>query len=133
MTFQESRNVFGPEALSRFTHILEEVMVELIGDGVPPTLVRSIETRTRLSQKLLGFARFWWTDTQIKQLLLRTFRNEISARKYASAWGMADSQTRAENVLEHTDSREVIRTAYLGVDKSEAVWRKAVRTSRAQD
>ena len=50
MTIQDSRIAFGPEALSRFNQLIEEVMVELIGDGVPAALVRSIETRTRLSQ-----------------------------------------------------------------------------------
>jgi hypothetical protein len=28
-------------------------------------------------------ARFWWTDTQIKQLLLRALRNEASASRIA--------------------------------------------------
>jgi hypothetical protein len=87
MTIQELRTAFGPESLTRFTRILEEVMVDLIGDGIPAVVVRSIETRTRLSHMLLGFARSWWTDTQIKQLLLRALRNEISARKYATASG----------------------------------------------
>jgi hypothetical protein len=125
MTFQESRSAFGPEALSRFTHILEEVMVDRISDGVPPALVRSIEMRTRLSQMLLGFARFWWTDTQIKQLLLRKLRNEISARKYATPSG---GKALPESVRPDADGRPAIRSAYLGVDKSEAAWRKAVRS-----
>jgi hypothetical protein len=100
MTIQESRSAFGPKSLSRFTRILEEVMVDLIGDGVPAALVRSIEMRTRLSQRLLGFARFWWTDTQIKQLLLRALRNEISAGKYATAAGV---QTGADSVEQDAD------------------------------
>ena len=37
--------------------------------------------KTRLAQRLFGIARFWWTDTQIKQLLLRTLRNEASASR----------------------------------------------------
>ena len=72
------RIAFGPKALSRFTQIIEEVAVEVVGDGV---LVRSTEMRTRLAQTLFGLARFWWTDTQIKQLLLRTLRNEASASR----------------------------------------------------
>jgi hypothetical protein len=121
VSFQESRIAFGPEALSRFTLILEEVMVDLIGDGVPAALVRSIEVRTRLSQRLLGFARLWWTDNQIKQLLLRALRNEISAGKYAGV------QAAAESVQQGAPGRSAIRSACLGVDKSEAVWRKPVR------
>jgi hypothetical protein len=121
VSFQESRIAFGPEALSRFTLILEEVMVDLIGDGVPAALVRSIEVRTRLSQRLLGFARLWWTDNQIKQLLLRALRNEISAGKYAGV------QAAAESVQQDANGRLAIRSTCLGVDKSEAAWRKPVR------
>jgi hypothetical protein len=72
------RIAFGPKALSRFTQIIEEVAMEVVDDGV---LVRSTEMRTRLAQRLFGLARFWWTDTQIKQLLLRTLRNEASASR----------------------------------------------------
>lgn len=125
MTLQESRIAFGPEALSRFTLILEEVMVDLIGDGVPAALVRSIEVRTKLSQRLLGFARLWWTDNQIKQLLLRALRNEISAGKYAGV------QAAAESVQQDADWL-AIRSAYLGVDKSEAAWRKSVRAPKPE-
>jgi hypothetical protein len=74
----DERIAFGPKALSRFTNIIEEVAVELGDDGV---LLRSTEMRTRLAQRLFGLARFWWTDTQIKQLLLRTLRNEASASR----------------------------------------------------
>jgi hypothetical protein len=76
MAFDRMRIAFGPEALSRFTQIIEEVASELVGDGVPAAQVRSTEMRTRLAQRLLGLARGWWTDTQIKQLLLRKLRNE---------------------------------------------------------
>lgn len=84
--FDGARTAYGPEALSRFTQILEEVMADLVSDGVPAEQVRSTEMRTRLAQRLLGFAGSWWTDTQIKQLLLRALRNEISASAiYATA------------------------------------------------
>src|SRR4026208_299741 len=81
MAFDRTRIAFGPEALSRFTQIIEEVASELVGDGVPAAQVRSTEMRTRLAQRLLRLARFWWTDTQIKQLLLRALRNEASASR----------------------------------------------------
>lgn len=85
MALDSARIAFGPEALSRFTQIIEEVIVDLVDDGLPAELMRSEEMRTRLAQRLLGFAHFWWTDTQIKQLLLRALRNEISAsRTYAT-------------------------------------------------
>jgi len=67
--------------------IMEEVASELVGDGVPAAQVRSTEMRTRLAQRLLGLSRFWWTDTQIKQLLLRTLRNEASASRIAGPDG----------------------------------------------
>jgi len=72
------RIAFGPRALSRFSHIIEEVAAELGDDAV---LVQSTEMRTRLAQRLFGLARFWWTDTQIKQLLLMALRNEASASR----------------------------------------------------
>jgi hypothetical protein len=88
-SIKEQRIAFGPEALSRFTQIIEEVASELVGDGVLSAQACSTEMRTRLAQKLLGLARFWWTDTQIKQLLLRTLRNQVSAsRQHATAAGL---------------------------------------------
>jgi hypothetical protein len=83
MAFIRGRIAFGPQALSRFTQIIEEVASELIGDGIPAAQVRSTKMRTRLAQMLLRLARFWWTDTQIKQLLLRALRNEASASRIA--------------------------------------------------
>ena len=91
MPFDRARIAFGPEALSRFTQIIEEVTVDLLDDGLPVELMRSVEMRTRLAQRLLRFAHSWWTDTQIKQLLLRALRNEISASEtYATVASDAD-------------------------------------------
>ena len=50
MAFDRTRIAFGPEALSRFTQIIEEVASELVGDGVPAAQVRSTEMRTRLAR-----------------------------------------------------------------------------------
>jgi hypothetical protein len=92
MPSDKERIAFGPEALSRFTQIIEEVTVDLLDDGVPVELMRSEAMRTRLAQRLLSFAHSWWTDTQIKQLLLRGLRNEISAtRTYATVSGVETS------------------------------------------
>jgi len=118
MTIQDSRIAFGPEAPSRFNHILEEVIEELIGDGVPAELVRSDEMRRKLTQRLLGFASHWWTDIQIKQLLLRMLRNQISAsRQDQTAAGV---ETRAENLEQDRNGWWAVRCAYLGIDKSQA-------------
>jgi len=81
MPFDRARIAFGPEALSRFTQIIDEVAADLATDGMPAELVRSEAMRTKLAHRLLGLAGSWWTDTQIKQLLLRTLRNEISASR----------------------------------------------------
>ncbi len=120
MTFDRERAAFGPEALARFTRILEEVSADLIADGVPVELVRSDEMRTKLAQRLLGFARFWRTDTQIKQLLLRTLRNEASKSR-------TDPTGSDEQVKKTGDGWWAMRTAYFGVDKSPAIWRKPAR------
>ena len=94
----KARIAFGPAALSRFTQIIEEVTVDLVGDGLAAELVRSDEMRSKLAQRLLGFARLWWTDTQIKQLLLRAVRNQISAsRQHATAAGDQSRKRRTGN------------------------------------
>ena len=78
---RQARMAFGPEALSRFTQIIEEVTVDLIDDGLSAELVRSDGIQTKLALRLLNFAHSGWTDTQIKQFLLRVSRNEISASR----------------------------------------------------
>lgn len=94
MPFDRPRIAFGPEALSRFTRILEEVTLDLVSDGLPAELMGSEEMRTRLAQRLLSFAHSWWTDTQIKQLLLRGLRNEIAASRTNAT--VAGFQTKAD-------------------------------------
>ena len=48
---------FGPEALSRFNQIIEEVSLNLVDDGLAAELVKSDEMRRKLANRLLGFAR----------------------------------------------------------------------------
>ena len=101
MSVDRARIAFSPEALSRFNQIIEEVSLNLVDDGLAAELVRSDQMRRKLAKRLLGFARLWWTDTQIKQLLLRTLRNQISAsRQNQTAAGV---ETRVENVEQDTD------------------------------
>jgi hypothetical protein len=40
MSVDRIRIAFGPEALARFTQIIEEVTVDLVGDGVAAALMR---------------------------------------------------------------------------------------------
>ena len=128
MPFDRARIAFGPEALSRFTQIIEEVIVDLVEDGLPAEFVRSDEMRTRLAQRLLSFAHSWRTDTQIKQLLLRTLRNQISAsRQNLTAAGV---ETGAENLEQDRDGWWALRCAYFGLDESQAIWRKSVASRK---
>ena len=69
MPIVKGRTAFGPEALSRFTQILEEVSVDLVGDGLP-----------------------------------------ACAEQDAEGW-------------------HAMRSAYLGVDPSQAIWRKSVEAA----
>jgi len=88
MAVDKVRIAFGPEAMSRFSQILEEVSLNLIDDGLTAELVRSDEMRRKLAHRLIDFASHWWTDTQIKQLLLRALRNQISvSRRHQTAAG----------------------------------------------
>jgi hypothetical protein len=124
MSVERARITFGPQALSRFNQIIEEVSLNLVDDGLAAELVKSDEMRRKLAVKLLGFARLWWTDIQIKQLLLRTLRNQISAsRQNQTAAGV---ETRAENLEHDRDGWWAIWCAYFGLDESQAVWRKSV-------
>jgi len=66
---------FSPEALEALDLTIDDVYRELVDDGVADD--RSL--RTRLARKLIAFACNGVGDIQGKQLLLRTFRNEILA------------------------------------------------------
>ena len=67
---------FSPEALEALDRTIEEVWHELIADG---TADDGRALRTRLARTLIAFACNGRGDLQAKQLLLRTFRNEILA------------------------------------------------------
>ena len=54
MSVERARIAFGPEALSRFSQIIEEVSLNLIDDGLTAELVRSDEMRRKLARKLDG-------------------------------------------------------------------------------
>ena len=66
---------FSPEALEALDRTIEDVYRELVDEGVADD--RTL--RTRLARKLIAFACNGRGDLQAKQLLLRTFRNEILA------------------------------------------------------
>ena len=71
------RSAFTPEALSTFEQTMDEVWKELLADDAVSPLKRDAgQMRTRLARKLITFASSGWSPVQIKQLLLRTLRNE---------------------------------------------------------
>lgn len=70
--------ILGPEALSEFYGIFDEVWRQLLDEGVVSGF-DSEQVRTRLAKKVLAFAfPSRWSDVQIKQLLIRAFRNEVA-------------------------------------------------------
>lgn len=73
----EPQSAFRPGALSAFDLIFDEVWHEFLADGSFRALDTG-QTRTRLARKVLAFAPHGWTEIQIKQLLLRAFRNEAA-------------------------------------------------------
>ena len=85
MASRPLRTAFNPEALSVCDQILEEVWKELLVGGVlDPRVSEAGRMRTRVAQRVLAVASSGWTDIQIKQLLLRSFRNEANCRQRAS-------------------------------------------------
>jgi hypothetical protein len=75
LTEATKRCGFSPEALEALDRTIEDVWQELIDDGMADD--RTL--RTRLARKLIAFACYGRGDMQAKQLLLRTFRNEMLA------------------------------------------------------
>ena len=67
---------FSPEALRVLDRTIEEVWSELAAEGMADN---DHALRTRLAQKLMAFACHGRGDAQAKELLLRTFRNEMLA------------------------------------------------------
>ena len=66
---------FSPEALEALDRTIDDVWRELVDEGMADD--RTL--RTRLARKLIAFACDGRGDIQAKQLLLRTFRNEMLA------------------------------------------------------
>jgi hypothetical protein len=86
--FSQPRSAFGPEALARLKPIFDDVWKELISEGVfeLPSFDEG-STRTRLAYKVLTFASTDWTEIQMRQLLLRAFRNEVARLQRAKSLG----------------------------------------------
>jgi len=82
MASRPLRTAFNPEALAVCDQIFEEVLKELLEGAVSVPCVSDV---SRMRTRVLAIAFSGWTDSQIKQLLLRTFRNEANCRQHAAA------------------------------------------------
>ena len=80
-TTRELQRAFTSEALSSFERAMDDVVTELIADGVLSN--RDVdEARARLARKLMRFASSGRSVIQIRQLLSRTLRNEQSSARH---------------------------------------------------
>src|SRR4029453_161464 len=79
-----TRSAFTSEALSTFEHTMDDVLSELLADGVLSSRDMD-QARTRLAQKLMRFASSGRSVTQIRQLLSRAVRNEQSSARHRSS------------------------------------------------
>ena len=86
--FSQPRSAFGPKALAQLKPNFDDVWKELVSEGVFALLDFDEEsTRTRLAYKALTFASSDWTEMQMRQVLLRAFRNEAARLERAKTLG----------------------------------------------
>jgi len=74
-----SRRSFNPEALSKIALIADDVLKELAQEGTD--FLNTPARRNHVASKIFQLVQAKWTAIQIKQLLLRSVRNEISLRR----------------------------------------------------
>ena len=72
------RHSFTPDALARFSRLFDEVWKELLEEGVLDATHDPRLARRRLAKTLFRLARSPWSDIQMRQLLIRAFRNEAA-------------------------------------------------------
>jgi hypothetical protein len=72
------RNSFTPDALARFSRLFDEVWKELLEEGVLDATHDPRLARRRLAKTLFRLAHSSWSDIQMRQLLIRAFRNEAA-------------------------------------------------------
>ena len=78
MRKSQPRSAFTPDSLAKFARLFEEVWSELILDEVIKPGVNAEPSRVRLAKSVFRLARSPWSDGQIRQLLVRAFRNEAT-------------------------------------------------------
>jgi len=72
------RHSFTPDALARFSRLFDDVWKELLEEGVLDASHDPRLAHRRLAKTLFRLARSSWTDIQMRQLLIRAFRNEAA-------------------------------------------------------
>jgi hypothetical protein len=77
------RDSFTPDALARFSRLFDEVWKELLEEGVLDATHDPRLARRRLAKTLFRLARSPWSDIQMRQLLMRAFRNEAARSQRA--------------------------------------------------
>jgi hypothetical protein len=77
-TLRSARRSFNPEALSQLAVIVGDVWKELAVEGAYTPSQSSAPARSFVARKVFQLAQAQWSATQIKELLLRAVRNEIS-------------------------------------------------------
>ena len=78
MRKSQPRIAFTPDSLAKFAGLFEEVWSELILEEVIKPGVNVEPSRVRLAKSVFRLARSPWSYSQIRQLLIRAFRNEAS-------------------------------------------------------
>jgi hypothetical protein len=98
------RHSFTPDALARFSRLFDEVWKELLEEGVLDATHDPRLARRRLAKTLFRLARSPWSDIQMRQLLMRAFRNEAARLQRARL------QSRLLTELTELKARAVART-----------------------
>jgi hypothetical protein len=98
------RHSFTPDALARFSRLFDEVWKELLEEGVLDATHDPQLARRRLAKTLFHLARSPWSDIQMRQLLMRAFRNEATRLQRARL------QSRLLTELTELKARAVART-----------------------
>jgi len=72
---------FTPEALHNYARLFEGVWNELVEEGLVGACENSRSYRNLLAESVFRLAQAPWTDMQMRQLLVRGFRNEAARRQ----------------------------------------------------
>jgi hypothetical protein len=91
------RNSFTPDALARFSRLFDEVWKELLEEAVLDAAHDPL-ARRRLAKTLFRLARSSWSDIQMRQLLIRAFRNEAARLQRAQLQSRSLAELKARGV-----------------------------------